>query len=407
MPTYPQSYDPNAWPSIPVPEPLRGADAGTFTEQTVRVRMPNNARLVLTENELPETAVSRMEALLAEMPNGRLRPIDDPNAPDVDDWNADLAPYLTDTWLTAPWFVAETAMYRRIAAAVAYFDTGLDPFAGQKEAGLQEGLPQARALSAQLDDRRTPQTAVRNLPWLLHAALWGNQADLSMWATQADQKPDHADDQTRRAHLLVDDSAAVIDHLLAAPGPVTFILDNAGLELLTDLCLADYLLDTGAATAVSLHAKLYPTFVSDATLEDVMETLSTLAADTDLALRSVGERLRVFAENGRLRLTTHTFWTSPLPLWQMPAALQDELAASRLVISKGDANYRRALGDAHWPPATPLAHIVNRFPAPILFLRTCKSEVIAGLPPQRLADVQAQDADWLVNGKWGLVQFVG
>jgi hypothetical protein len=90
----------------------------------------------------------------------------------------------------------------------------------------------------------------------------------------------------------------------------------------------------------------------------------------------------------------------------MPDDLYQELAAAHLVISKGDANYRRALGDAHWSATTPVTEIVGGFPAPIVFLRTCKSEVIVGLAPGQAEALTTRDPAWLVNGEWGMVQFV-
>ena len=55
-----------------------------------------------------------------------------------------------------------------------------------------------------------------------------------------------------------------------------YLLDNAGLELLGDLCVTDYLLGTDQVQTVRFHAKLHPTFVSDATMADVHTTLAWL-----------------------------------------------------------------------------------------------------------------------------------
>src|SRR5215467_14514342 len=60
-----------------------------------------------------------------------------------------------------------------------------------------------------------------------------------------------------------------------------------------------------------------------------------------------------------------------------PDDMRALLAEADLVVAKGDANYRRALGDAHWPWTTPFVDIVSYFPTPLAFLRTCKAEVIA------------------------------
>ncbi len=47
------------------------------------------------------------------------------------------------------------------------------------------------------------------------------------------------------------------------------VLDNAGLELYTDLVLADFLISSGLAARVVLHGKLLPWFVSDTLEEDL------------------------------------------------------------------------------------------------------------------------------------------
>jgi hypothetical protein len=89
----------------------------------------------------------------------------------------------------------------------------------------------------------------------------------------------------------------------------------------------------------------------------------------------------------------------------MPDALRGELASASLVISKGDANYRRAVGDRHWACTTPLEQVVSYFPCPLLLLRTLKSEVAAGLPTGKPEEISHQDPSWLTDGRWGMVQF--
>jgi hypothetical protein len=119
----------------------------------------------------------------------------------------------------------------------------------------------------------------------------------------------------------------------------------------------------------------------------------------------VGKRLGEMLGNGRLHLHTDFFWTSPLPMWELPPHLRADLSRSHLVISKGDANYRRLLGDRHWPATTPFPDILSYFPAPILALRTPKSEIICGLDEGRAEETAVQDPDWLTNGKRGVIQF--
>ncbi|HEX6304227.1 MAG TPA: ARMT1-like domain-containing protein, partial [Anaerolineales bacterium] len=91
---------------------------------------------------------------------------------------------------------------------------------------------------------------------------------------------------------------------------------------------------------------------------------------------------------------------------QLPAHLQQELAGADLIISKGDANYRRLLGDRHWPFTIPAADVLRYAPAPLLAVRVCKSEVVIGLQPAQVEALDMIDAGWKVNGEWGMIQFV-
>ena len=100
---------------------------------------------------------------------------------------------------------------------------------------------------------------------------------------------------------------------------------------------------------VRLHAKPFPTYVSDATIPDIRALVAHLAQAPEPGVRDLGKRLQAYLDDDRLHLQTSLFWTSPLPAWEMPPELRQELTRAGLLISKGDANYRRWLGDRHWP----------------------------------------------------------
>jgi hypothetical protein len=158
-------------------------------------------------------------------------------------------------------------------------------------------------------------------------------------------------------------------------------------------------------THVHLHVKPHPTFVSDATREDVLATVAFLAADGDTILQAWGNRLNGYLDSDKLQLHTNAFWTSPLSLWEMPPLLHAQLAQSTLLISKGDANYRRLLGDRQWDFTTAFQAVLGYTPSPLLALRTLKSELVIGLTPTQIRMAQQRDPAWLTNGNWGLIQF--
>lgn len=86
--------------------------------------------------------------------------------------------------------------------------------------------------------------------------------------------------------------------------------------------------------------------------------------------------------------------------------MYQELSNANLIIVKGDASYRRTVGDRHWDYTTPYQSITSYFPAPFVALRTLKSELAAGLSTEQLEQLPQQDAQWLTNGQWGVIQFV-
>jgi hypothetical protein len=125
--------------------------------------------------------------------------------------------------------------------------------------------------------------------------LWGNQADMSLWAPDDATQPRHPQTDHPDEHLIVNEAEAVAHYCTAlhdapraTPRCVDCLLDNAGFALLGDLCLAEYLLSTAQVQTVRFHAKVHPTFVSDAIIADVHTTIAWLRHQADSALRTLG-----------------------------------------------------------------------------------------------------------------------
>ena len=350
-------------------------------------------------------AVQKIKTLLNEIPFGKVRPLTDSHAPDFEQWQAAIAPFVGQNWLETPWFFIETYKFRRIIEAVDYFQTGLDPFTHQKRESLRIMLDKIAQEATLFSKMLAEGWSEKHLEWLLLRDLWGNQVDLGLWSADDEFDHLHSSEAAQFSHLLVNDLTAVIPKITQA-ARLDFIIDNAGYELVGDLLLAAYVLTLNQAKRVHFHLKLHPTFVSDVTLADMDYVIGAFKDQSDSALTQFGEILQGFVDNGRLQLHNHPFWTSPHPLWALPDDLRQQLAQSDLILCKGDANYRRALGDLHWPYETPINQIINYLDCPILFLRTCKSEVFAGLENGRSAPLRQQDPSWDVNGKWGVVQLV-
>jgi uncharacterized protein with ATP-grasp and redox domains len=379
--------------------------------------MPAIVQRVIDENDFPPSIVENLETLIQELPHGIVRVLND-EGPDVPTWSRYLKPFVGKRWIEIPWLFAEVYFYRRIVEATHYFLPGsfqsVDPYEYQKSRGLETAMDSIQELSARVNawsdtqPHRDSTLDRTSLIALLYFALWGNRADLSLWPINAEESEESRQEiHLEQTHILVDDTSLIADRVANFDGVrIDFIVDNAGFELVCDLCLADFLLASNAARIVYLHLKSHPTFVSDATIRDVHDTLEVLATDEDGEVRSLAHRLQDHIAQGRLLCREDLFWTAPLVFWEMPEELRTELAQSRLILSKGDANYRRCLGDRKWPFTTSFQDIVCYFPAPFVALRTLKSELAAGLQSDQVETLNHEDPQWLTNGQWGVIQFV-
>jgi len=141
--------------------------------------------------------------------------------------------------------------------------------------------------------------------------------------------------------------------------------------------------------------------------KDVDDTIATLADDAEVQVRRLAARWQDHLREGRLQMRADLFWTAPLAFWEMPAPLRRDLATAALVFIKGDANYRRLAGDRRWPFTTPLADVACYFPAPFVALRTLKSELALGLAPGQPEALTLEDPQWLTDGRYGVIQYVG
>ncbi len=381
------------------PPPIRTDASNPFAQHTMAVRVPGTVRAVAQRNpDYPPEVLAALEALAVSLETNAPVPPPKRDWPDYDDWQAQWKPHAGDTWGSTVWFFAEIYLYRLLIEAVRWGETRRDPFAPYKvdeaeNPTLWDGLSAAlRLVDSDLRQR---------LNDLIVMALWGNRIDLSLAAVAAHGTHAREDD------LLVDEHAAALDMLLnQPPGAVHVICDNTGTELALDLGLTDALLD-GAAETVTLHLKAHPTFVSDATLIDAEAFLARLADDWYPPNRGLADRLNAARLDGRLLLAPHAVWNSACFLRDFPAEALAWFDDAALVISKGDLNYRRLVGDAIWPADTPFAEVAAFFPAPLLALRTLKSDPIVGLAPGQAQRLDAGSPNWRTNGRRGVMQFKG
>lgn len=257
--------------------------------------------------------------------------------------------------------------------------------------------------------------------------------DLSIWPTGSDAKNtvgmfgeilDSAKD-----NLLHSDMEALVDYICEGEPTRTvdledemsdesslckknidIIVDNAGFELIMDLVLADFLLQSNFAKTINFQLKSHPTFVSDAMEKDLREHVEYYANLNESEYPScvaAGKRWMSYLENGQWTCQENNFWVQGIAMWQMAPSLQEDLAQRcDLAIVKGDANYRRLLGDLAWDYSASFRDVVGcYFPSPVCALRTLKAEIGCGMEKEQVKRAMDLDDDWLVNGRFGVVQF--
>ncbi|MCK4514704.1 MAG: DUF89 family protein, partial [Spirochaetaceae bacterium] len=131
---------------------IRTDGSNTFAHHTVTVRLPGMIDQVLADNpDLPASAAASLRKLQHELITDAPLGMFDPPAPDYDEWTRFLTDHQqrigrTVSWQNSEWFLLEHFFFRRILAAVDYWQTKIDPYAPAKTRELD-----SPALGRQVD----------------------------------------------------------------------------------------------------------------------------------------------------------------------------------------------------------------------------------------------------------------
>jgi len=392
---------------FPLPPPILISPEGSFAWDVFHRRHPKLIENVI--GALPYTGdqAAALRDLRDESMHGVITPLL-PSAPDAARWREWDRGRYGKPWSDAPFLWSESFFFRRILQATGFYGSAepataawatVDPYAPMKDVELADpGLEAAFGWYAALPDLE-PE---RRFAALVEACVLGNRADLVFQVTEL------VENYAVLSPPLADDTAALLGRLSTdGSARVAVVCDNAGRELLADLLLAQDLLASGLAEGIDFHVKPEPYYISDATTADVGKALNRLRAMPG-GLGAAGHRLYEYAAEGRLGIRTHPFWCSPLSFHEMPDDLRAEFDAARVVVFKGDLNYRRLVGDCLWEPTTPFSDAVAYLRGlPVAALRTLKSDVVVGVPGERVERLDAEEPDWRINGRQTVVQFSG
>ena len=264
----------------------------------------------------------------------------------------------------------------------------------------------------------TQAESIPPLPFPVQLCLWGNKMDLSMMATMDDYDSSvNADTaQQGRTNLLADHTPALwellqlmrLPKIEGQPRRVDFVVDNAGFEIFTDLCFADWLLSVGLADVVHFHCKQLPWFISDVMIKDFQWTLDTLTGSTHEACSALGHKWRGRVEDKSFIVLDHSFWTTSYEYAAMATIapdLYDNLSKSHLVLFKGDLNYRKLLADRNWLYTQDFSIALGGLlPTNVCALRTLKADLVTGLGSGVAANAAKQNKDWMITGQYAVLQ---
>ncbi|SBS93801.1 conserved protein, unknown function [Plasmodium malariae] len=99
------------------------------------------------------------------------------------------------------------------------------------------------------------------------------------------------------------------------------------------------------------------------------------------------------------------YWNMPLPYWVMSTSLLDELKQSNFVCFKGDANYRRCLGDLNFNFSEPHKNVLGYFPFRVIALRCLKSPLCCGVEKSIVEELNKRSSDWSNYGEYAILQY--
>lgn len=258
--------------------------------------------------------------------------------------------------------------------------------------------------------------------------LWGNATDLSLLTNLSLEdiqklQGKKAIEESQR-NIVADDTDLVWQYLqtrlsLYRNRTIDIILDNAGFELYTDFLYISYLLESGLATSIVVHAKCFPWFVSDALPADIDSLLEHLESADAFPNRVHLDRLtacfRQYMRTGKLKVKTNPFWTTGYSFHELPRfapELLKELRQSHLTIWKGDLNYRKLTNDGLWPHTTEFKTALGAMGkgsgVEVLALRTNKSDTCVGVKTEarvKELDEEAPGEAWVRNGSYAVISF--
>ena len=346
---------------------------GSFAGFTLETRFPKILNDIVRNPKLLEQSKVELISLRDRLDDLRIELLDLPKNESIY-WSSFFENHTGKTYREVPFFFLEMYFYRLIIQIISKNQDFIDPFEIIKREDLEK--------NSSFFNKIVSEYSNLNLNQCLHLSLEGNQADLSQVK----------DNKGAELVYLINDEAKLINNL--PQNGLHIIGDNSGVELFTDLILIKKLAET--CEDVTLHLKHLPLLVSDATTDDFEILLDFLdftgQSDFVSAIRSL-------LDSKKLKVLSHPFWNAPTFYDQLPFIE----SPTNLLLSKGDANYRRFFHDKAFSPHLTFDLSSIEFKQ-VFALRTLKSDIQTSLSQKLIEDLNEKDPTWMHNSKYAVIQ---
>ncbi|MCV9385545.1 damage-control phosphatase ARMT1 family protein [Reichenbachiella ulvae] len=359
----------DSYPKIPINEEA-------FSGMTFRVRYPKILTDVI-QSELFDQRITQELENLKQSLNTQL--VDRLSNTTAAYWHDFYVEYEGKKLIDLPFFDAEVYLFALINSIVQYDTLQIDPYSKIKSADLSQSQLAFDRILASSKDWDTKDFILNN--------LHGNKSDLSQLV--------HGDEVA--IEVILDDSQTLIGQLPRYTS-TEIILDNTGMELFSDLLLVDHLIDK-YDHQITLHIKAAPLFVSDVIDEDITKLLDFLSHHQEEFV----QRIKTYIKQGKITIVAHNFWNSPGHFDTIP---KDLISKESLLLSKGDANYRRFFGDRILDSATNAFELTSYLKNEAFAIRTLKSDIQTSLSTELVQSLNSRNKEWRNIGKFAVIQKV-
>ncbi|KYN02992.1 PREDICTED: putative protein-glutamate O-methyltransferase [Cyphomyrmex costatus] len=429
----------------PFGTPLSGVYKRSYAHVTIKDRLPviltkiidtlcqNKNKIIDTYSENAEKDIKEIIGFISQLKtemltNKALKPLrlNTKVINDAEEWNKYLE-YRTSvedgvpTWFNTDWLYCECHMYRVLAQEISLLNTmyNYDPFEYQKQTDFINSIESVDLMitlyikDILCNKEYNKENSKNDFLKFLKLSLWGNRHDLSATAGAPSSQTGNplVIVESLNENIVVNDWEVVWDIVnksMKENDNIHIVLDNAGYELFTDLCLAAFLVTIAPTTKITFHVKLYPWYVSDTTVHDFLWMLDYMNRLNDHPnIQLLGKTFKNLMDQEIWSIKEEPYWTGPYDFRQMKERGKNvyaQLSDAKLVIFKGDLNYRKLLGDINFEYNTNFSIALGNFqPTNILSLRTMKSDICVGLSND-MAEFFEKHKDKLITGEYAIIQ---